>query len=362
MVAFALTTSLSVPAQTVAPSTLNFTQADLFLRFLRAQAGGAVAPALLDSVLGSPGTALVIRQQNISRTVTLEDYRTILLHAGDSTPPPFPPSTTERARRGIEGLVRDVWPAMHWGVANVGLLAERLRQLRQMDFDSDARKRALQFLPPGAQFDGKPFVVMGGRAGGAAFDGGEIYFDLLITSYRGAHGGEPFPSALEFTGYFAHEMHHLGLAPLIDRTRATLQLTPDQARAFDFLRFVVLEGSASYFVGPRDLDVMRRSPTYASFLNDQAALLPTVEKILNAALHESVGGDALDRAQAPLAGSGWHAAGALMLAAIDQSGGLPAVFPVMLDPRRLLIAYVRAGGRPPISSSLAEEVANMGSK
>jgi len=345
------------------PPTTDFSQAELFLRFLRTEATGKNTTVVVDSILDHLGTALVIRQQNISRLVTPEQYRTVLLHAGDTVAPALPASEGERGRRGVEGLAKDVWPAIHWGIAHVDLLAERLQQLKHVDFDSTAKQRALSFLPPGAAFHATPFIVMGGRAGASAFDDGEIYFDLLITSYRAAlHTAEPFPSSTEISGYFAHEMHHLGLSPIIARTRSRLTLTPDQACAFDFLTFLVLEGSASYLVGPRDLNVMRRSSIYSPFLVDEKGLLATCEGILKGTLHEGLSGEALERAQTPLAGSGWHAAGALMLAAVDKSGGLDAIMPILVDPRQLLVRYVRAGGNPPISAELAQEVAVLGDR
>jgi hypothetical protein len=342
------------------PQRVDFRQAELFLRFLRAVATGRPASALIDSLLGQPGTQLVIRQQNISRTVTPEQYRMVLVHAADSTPPAFAPAETERGRRGINGLVQDIWPAVHWGIQNVDRLSERLEQFKTVDFQAAAAQRALEFLPPGARIEAKPFVVMGGRAGGAAFDGGELYFDLLIESHRAALRNEPFPPVQDFVGYFAHEMHHLGLAPLISRTRARLALKPPEARAFDLLTFLVMEGSASYLVGPRDIEKMRVSPTFGPFLKDPSALLATCERVLQGTLHEGLEGEALDRAQAPLVGSGWHSAGALMLAAVDRSGGLDAILPLLTDPRRLLLEYNRAGGKPPVAAQLAEEVLHLG--
>jgi hypothetical protein len=49
-----------------------------------------------------------------------------------------------------------------------------------------------------------------------------------------------------------------------------------------------------------------------------------------------------------------------MLAAVDKSGGLAAVLPILTDPRRLLLEYNRAGGNPLIAPKLAEEVMNLG--
>src|SRR5213078_2691259 len=94
-----LVTSNTFAQSTAFRRSIDLSQAELFLRFLRAQAtGGSTAP-LVDSILHHPGTALVIRQQNISRSVTGEQYRTVLLQAADSAPPPLTPTEGERGRR-----------------------------------------------------------------------------------------------------------------------------------------------------------------------------------------------------------------------------------------------------------------------
>ena len=61
---------------------------------------------------------------------------------------------------------------------------------------------------------------------------------------------------------------------------------------------------------------------------------------------------------------GYHATGAVLLAAIEKKRGLPGVMNVMADPRRLLTAYndCDSGSTLPFSfdPALAEQVAHLG--
>src|SRR5437763_465980 len=80
-------------------------------------------------------------------------------------------------------------------------------------------------LPARSPVTAHLFVVGGGRAGAAAFDNGDIYFDVLATSYRVALGTiESYPSTDGIVGFYAHEMHHLALGQIIDSLTGGLTL------------------------------------------------------------------------------------------------------------------------------------------
>src|SRR5262245_11975815 len=56
----------------------DFAQADLMLRLIDRAGSGALSTGLIDSVLAARGTELVIAQQNISRQVNRDQYRTLM--------------------------------------------------------------------------------------------------------------------------------------------------------------------------------------------------------------------------------------------------------------------------------------------
>src|SRR5262245_54004062 len=162
---------------------------------------------------------------------------------------------------------------------------------------------------------------MGGRAGAAALSGGEIYFDALASSYKAASGtAGAYPTPEEQVEFFAHEIHHVGLSRAVERQRRVLRLDAAETRGLDFLTSLVMEGSATYLINAhRDLAAMRRDPLYADFLSRGDGLLETSQGILLEILKSSLDAEGYDRAMAPLAGNGWHSAGAMMLAAIDAA-------------------------------------------
>jgi hypothetical protein len=322
-------------------------QAELMLALLRSAAGGAgPAPAgLVDQVLRAPGTDLILRQQNISRRVDPEQYRALLTALPSAEPPELAPADAgERSRRGLEGLRQDVWPALLWGTAHADLLEARIDRLRHADLRSRAAAIAREFLPDGTEPDARLSIVMGGRAGAAAFDGGDIYVDVLALSYKAASGtAGAYPTPEEQVEFFAHEMHHLGLGRTLEKARRGLVLSPEEAHALDALTALVMEGGATYLINAhRDIGAMRRDPAYADFLSKNDALLESCRRVLETVLRASPDAEAYDRATAPLSGNGWHSAGALLLSEIDAAGGLEAVFEVLRDPRRLLFAYDEA--------------------
>jgi hypothetical protein len=269
-------------------------------------------------------------------------YRRLLesLPGGAAVPGLEPAGPGVRGQRGLEGLRKDLWPELRWAIEHRELLARRLDELRGRDLGSSALTRAKEFLPDTVTLKPRLFVVMGGRAGAAALDSGQIYFDVLATSYRESTGAlGAYPPAPEVIDFYAHEVHHLGLSAIISRTRGGLHLSPAQNQAFDFLEAIVMEGSASYFVtGHRDLNLMRRDPQFA-LLDHGDSLLTATQKILTTILDPSYSPSSYDSLVAPMLGMGWHNAGTLLLETIDRAGGFAAVKPVLKDPRLLPTAF-----------------------
>ena len=92
-------------AQTPA-ARLDDAQASHVLRFLRAVAATDTSTArlLVDSVMAAKGTALIIAQQNVSRRVTSDEYREVLLSLAEHRAPRFAsPPANARAAKGREG-------------------------------------------------------------------------------------------------------------------------------------------------------------------------------------------------------------------------------------------------------------------
>ena len=323
---------------------VDSTQAEMMLNLLRSSVVGRVDPRMVGSILDAHGTYLIISQQNISRTVTREQYRTLLLSMSSGELPDIAPADLmERSRRGVEGLRKDVWPSLRWGRTNTSLLAQRIEEVKRLDLSHNAVALASRFLPERVALSPRLYVVIGGRAGAASLAGDEIYFDVLATSYRAANGTLQYPTAAQIGEYFAHEIHHLGLSQIIDRTRRRLRLSNSEQRAFNFLTALIMEGGASYLInGHRSLRVMRRDPQFAETLKKSDELVKLSEHVLRSLLEDNLDGEAYEKATTPFLGSGWHSAGATMLAAIDRVGGLRAVLKVLRDPRRLLVAYNRA--------------------
>ena len=93
-------------------------------------------------------------------------------------------------------------------------------------------------------------------------------------------------------------------------------------------------------------------------------LLPAMENTLRRSLKGPMSEEAYAEASSPFFEMGYHATGAVLLAAIEKKRGLPGVMNVMADPRRLLTAYndCDSGSTLPFSfdPALAEQVAHLG--
>lgn len=323
---------------------VDLSQPLLFLDLFRAISKGGSVQGAIDGVMAAPGTGLIVEQMNLARRVTRDQYRRLLKGLATGSPPPLAPAdSSRRARRGVEGLRRDVWPALEWGLAHRGELEARVRHVAELDLLGSADEMANRFLPRPLSRVPQVYVVMGGRAGGASLGDGRIYLDVLVFSYLERRTGG-FPSDQELVGTIAHEMHHMGYLPYLDSLSAQLGLSDGPALQFRFLSGLLGEGTATYLISEgRSLEGMKSNRLYAELLADPDALLSEMEGILEAIQTGGISTTAqYEEATADLLGSWFHSAGSLLLGAIDQAHGLAAVEEVIRDPRGLLLAYNRA--------------------
>jgi len=357
-------------AQSPPRQKMESAQAERMLALLRAAASGSIATRDVDAVLAESGTSLILEQQNIVREVTRDQYRQVLLHIADPAPPVIAPANAgERARRGVDGLVKNVWPSLRWGTTHVELLVKRLAEVRKLDLAAGAVSLAQQFLPEQVDLSPRLFLVMGGRAGAAALSGDRIYFDLLISSYYADTGTlATYPAPEQITEFFAHEIHHLALGRIIERNRAALQMDSQEKLGYEFLSSFVMEGSATYLINARrSEDVLRRDPQFAVYFGRESELFAACQDVLLRILGAGLRGEEYEKAVSPFGGSGWHVLGSVMLAAIDRAGGLAAVMKVLDDPRRLLQAYNESIGKMPAGKfrfdpAIAERITKIGSR
>jgi Putative zinc dependent peptidase (DUF5700) len=318
----------------------DFTQAEAMLDFLRSCAASKATPQELDRVIAFPGTGLVVEQQNISRRVTMEQYRGVLQAAcAGQIAAVKPAEAGTRAERGVEGLTQDVAPSLIWGRQNVPLLASRLGELRRNRAIGDALPLARKYLPEQIALAPKFYVVMGGRAGAAAIED-QLYFDVLSSSWRASVGKSAYTSPAEVVEFFAHEAHHLGYGQILDRRRAALQFSPGEDQAWRFLTAILMEGSATFLInGHETLADLHTMPEFPAYLEKVPELLPTMQDVLRHALAGPLPDEDYDQATSAFLGMGYHAAGAKMLSVIYEKRGLKGVMEVMADPRLLLGAY-----------------------
>ena len=335
---------------------------------------GPVPEERIERIVGLPGSALVVEQQNISRRVTVEQYRDVLQAACAGKIAHVEPAEAgarARAAKGVTGLTQDVGPSLVWGRDHVALLDAQLAELRRNQSIGDAIPIARKYLPlpvpPAEQVPLTPklYVVMGGRAGAAAIDD-KLYFDLLITAWRASRGASPM-SAQQVVEFFAHETHHLGYGEILDRKRSSLTLNPAESQAWSFLVATMMEGSATLLInGHEKLADLEQQHDVEPYLAKVPELLPAMQNILRGALQGPMPQESYDEASTPFLDMGYHAAGAVLLAAIEKKRGLAGVMNAMADPRRLLTAYNDCASESTVSfkfdAALAEQIAQMGNR
>ncbi len=343
----------------------DFTQAEAMVNLLRSCYANKTSGADLDHVLSLPGTELVIQQQNISRQVTPEQYRAVLQAACTGKIADIKPAATgARAQKGVTGLIQDVAPSLVWGRTHIAKLEASLKDLRNNREIGDAIPLAKKYLPEPIELNPKLYVVMGGRAGAAAIDD-QLYFDVLITEWRASQSTAAPVSSKEVVEFFAHETHHLGYGQILDRKRAALKLSPAGNQAWNFLVATMMEGSATLLInGHQKLADLERQPDTNAYLTKVPELLPAMQKVLQRALGGPMSEEEYAEATGPFLNMGYHATGAVLLAAIEKKRGLSGLLRVMEDPRRLLAAYNESVSDSPdrfrFEAALAVRLASMG--
>jgi hypothetical protein len=116
-----------VASRSHALPTPDFSQAEAMLDFLRSCAADKPSPQAIDHIIDLPGTDLIVKQQNISRSVTRQQYRDVLEAAcGGKLAALKPAAPGTRAEKGVDGLTQDVAPSLLWGRQNIPLLESRL--------------------------------------------------------------------------------------------------------------------------------------------------------------------------------------------------------------------------------------------
>lgn len=321
---------------------INTKQAYLALDFLEKINAGEKPYSLVDQLLNSGGTQLIISQLNLARKVSSAQYSQLLNgFIEDKLPDIRPVDKSERARRGVEGLVKNIWPVLKWGLKNTGLLRERLEQLASIDVYFRAHKTAEKFLPEKVDFKPELFIVIGGRAGAAALKGEKIYFDVLMMSFAGARRNEPYLSSDEIVEFFAHEMHHIGLKKILDNNFSGKNLTGNEKRIFSFLSSFVTEGSATFYIdGHHNTEEMQKSKRFGGTMQNLDDIFRLSGDILTSLVNGNIkSNDEFDKAASGMLGNNFHVAGAVMLSAIEKSGGFESVMKVLSNPLLLPAEY-----------------------
>jgi hypothetical protein len=352
----------------LAQRTPDFSQAAAMVDLLRSCAAGTAAQARIDQLLALPGTGLVVAQQNISRRVTMQQYREVLQAAcAGKIADVRPAEPGARAEKGVAGLTQDVAPSLVWGRDHVPLLESRIAELRRNQSIGDAIPLARKYLPAQStpvELNPKLFIVMGGRAGASAIDN-QLYYDALIMEWRASRGEVTPMSPEQVIEFFAHETHHLGYGQILDRKRDSLTMTPAEGQAWGFLKALMMEGSATFLInGHEKLADLQKQPDVAAYLARAPVLLPAMQTTLRRALSGPLTDEDYAEAETPFLNMGYHATGAVLLAAIEKKRGLAGVMQVMADPWRLLVAYNDCATDSTVKfkfdASLAERVVHLG--
>jgi hypothetical protein len=330
----------------------DFAQADAMLELLRACHSNHASQNDFDRVTSLAGTELVVAQQNISRRVMMQQYRDLLAAACAGRVAHVDPAEPgARAEKGVQGLTKDVAPSIIWGRDHIPLLESRVAEIRRNQSIGNAISLAREYLPIQNQalqnqamrdqvaLNPKLYVVMGGRAGAAAIDN-QLYYDVLIMEWRVSRGEATPRTPQQVVEFFAHETHHLGYGQILDRKKASLNLSPAEAQVWNFLVATLMEGSATLLInGHGKLEDLQHQPDVQPSLAKAPELLPKMQKLLRATLTGPMTDEAYAEASSPFLDMGYHASGAVLLAAIEKKRGLAGVMEVMADPRQLLAAY-----------------------
>ena len=324
---------------------LDFSQADLMLEFLTELHQGKQDSVALEPILNAEGTKLIVKQMNIVRSVALDQYGQLLKGLSDNRLPQIEPvDSTERAKRGVHGLTNDIWMVLNWAEDHTDTLKQELALLKKADVYTKAENLANQYLPEPLDVEPRLYLVMGGRAGAAALDGNNIYIDVLLMTFQSVRKNIPLMNETEAVEYFAHEMHHIGLARYHEKKYKSLTLNENQRRLFSMLKSIVAEGAANYLISNhRNTDEMRKYFNLSNNPDKQEKLLNSFEELITElSKGKFKNQDEYEKSNTLMLGLGYHMIGSVMLNIIDQAGGLESINKVIADPAQLLIEYNKA--------------------
>jgi ketosteroid isomerase-like protein len=154
---------------------LNTRQMSRMLDLFDSINAGGETEEVIDDLLRMEGTSLIICQMNLVRSVTPSQYEEVLHAVAEGREPVLTPQdTTARARAGVRGLLRDVWPNLLWGIEHRDSLRAFLRRAQNAEVLSTAVAKAEEYLPEPLSSGPRPFLVLGGRAGAAALSNHRI--------------------------------------------------------------------------------------------------------------------------------------------------------------------------------------------
>ncbi len=321
---------------------MNFIQADLMLDLLQNISEGKNCDKLIDSIMNAEGTELIIRQMNIVRKVSQVQYKQILTSLKNNQAPDIKPmDSSERAKRGVAGLINNVRPALRWALENINILRERVYALKSLPVYEKSKDLALKFLPEKVEISPAFFAVIGGRAGAAALDRDRVYFDVLVMSFSAFRGRRAYLRDSEIIEFFAHEIHHKGYGRISKNRRETLILEKNEDRVYQILSSLISEGSATYLINEhRDINKLKIKRGYKNYLKNPDLLLEKCEDLIEKVLAGRFPDlDSFDKANTFMTGNGYHSAGSLILSVIDKAGGLESVMKTISDPLTLLSLY-----------------------
>jgi hypothetical protein len=322
-----------------AQSPVDATQAQAMVKLLEACHAGEVSEPAIDELLAMPGTRLIIAQQNISRRITSEQYRAVLVAACKGGTAYIQPSDTgTRSQKGLQGLIGDVAPSLLWGRERTAFLEQRLQLAQESKGFGEIVPMALRSLPENVVLSPKLYFVMGGRAGAAAFDDG-IYIDLLSDGWRSREKNAPM-TPQQMIEFFAHEAHHVGYGEILDKRKQQLHLVGGEEQAWSFLSALMMEGSATLLInGHGSWSGLEIQDHIKADLLRLPQLLPETQTIFQRALDGEMNDQAYQTAVSDFFGEGYHVTGARLLSVIEEVQGNAGVLRVMDDPRGLLAVY-----------------------
>ena len=348
-----------------AASPMNTEQAERMVAFVAEVVGGQGGSPPIEVLVELRGTELIVEQMNLFRKVSMDQYAEVLSALRDGRELDLAPvDDGERARRGVDGLERGVFPSLIWAKSNLPALRASLAQAQERDLPREAIELAASYLPEAVEISPKIYLVMGGRAGFAALSDQAIYYDVLYTAYVRDRLEMPPISEDEILAFFAHEIHHLGLDEILESQVDLERFDTRQKRVWEVLYSLLAEGSATYLINARrDLESLQPDRSYGEFFEDPEALLTRYAKMFRETLEGTLGDQQqFEVARSALSGNSDHVAGAILIHALDQAGGLEAVMATLSDPGRLLRDFNRAqqqiGPAAFVDFRFAEDLAN----